>query len=160
RTVTWAYDPARSIVYTRQGNPGNASDRDGSPPYRTEDIFYNAIDKDKVNIPYADVQMRMLGRAISDVLADTMPVPRLWYFPSANRTLMVITSDSHVNPQSYFDNVMASVEARGVHDSIYIYGGADPSVSSTQTWRSHGREVGMHPAGFQNGVTLTQAFQN
>jgi len=40
RTVTWAYDVARSIVYTRQGNPGNASDRDGSPPYRTEDMFY------------------------------------------------------------------------------------------------------------------------
>jgi hypothetical protein len=160
RTVTWTYDVARSIVYTRQGNPANARDRDGSPPYRTEDIFYNAIDKDKVNIPYADVQMRMLGRAISDLLADTMPVPRLWYFPNANRTLMVITSDSHANPQSYFDNVIASVEARGAHDSIYIYGGADPSVSSTQTWSARGHEVGMHPAAFQYGVTLMQAFLN
>ena len=38
RTVTWAYDLARSIVYTRQGNPANASDRDGLAPFRTEDL--------------------------------------------------------------------------------------------------------------------------
>ena len=100
-----AYDLARSVVYTRQGNPANASDRDGQPPYRTTDIFYNAIDKDKVPIPYADVQMRMLARAISDLLADVMPMPRMWYFPSTNKTLVVLTADSHANPQSYFDAV-------------------------------------------------------
>ncbi|HEX7796895.1 MAG TPA: hypothetical protein VF456_21180, partial [Vicinamibacterales bacterium] len=160
KTVTWAYDLARSVVYTRQGNPANATERDGIAPYRTEDLFYNAIDKDKMNIPYADVQLRMLGRVISDLMADTMPVPRLWYFPNGTRTLMVITSDSHANPQSYFDNVIASVEARGAHDSIYIFGGASPSPSSTMTWRARGHEVGMHPSAFQNGVTLTQAFQN
>jgi hypothetical protein len=159
-TVTWAYDLARSVVYTRQGNPANASDRDGTPPYRTEDIFFNAIDRDKVNIPYADVQMRMLGRVISDLLADVMPLPRLWYFPGSNRTLMVVTSDSHGNPQSYFDLVISSVEARGGHVSIYMYGGASPSVSSTVSWRANGHEVGMHPAGFQNGLTLDQAFQS
>jgi Big-like domain-containing protein/Calx-beta domain-containing protein len=158
RTVTWAYDLARSIVYTRQGNPGNASDRDGVPPFRTEDIFYNAIDLNKVSIPYADVQMRMLGRAISDLLADTIPVPRLWYFPNANRTQLVITADSHANPQSYFDLVMSSVETHGARVSIYMNGGG-PSLSSVATWISNGHEFGMHPAGYQYGMTLTQAFQ-
>ena len=56
-TVTWTYSLASSVVLTRQGNPANASDRDGQPPYRTTDIFYNAIDRDKVLIPYADVQI-------------------------------------------------------------------------------------------------------
>jgi Big-like domain-containing protein/Calx-beta domain-containing protein len=159
RTVTWTYDVARSIVYTRQGNPANATDRDGSPPYRTEDIFYNAIDKDKVSIPYADVQMRMLGRAISDLMADAMPLARLWYFPNGNHSLLVITSDSHANPQSYFDAVVASVESRGARDTFYMFNGG-PSVSSVNTWIARGHEFGMHPAGYQNGVTLTQAFQN
>jgi Big-like domain-containing protein/Calx-beta domain-containing protein len=159
RTVTWSYDVARSIVYTRQGNPANASDRDGQPPFRTEDIFYNAIDKDKVNIPYADVQMRMLGRAISDLMADAMPLPRLWYFPNGNHSLMVITSDSHANPQSYFDAVVASVESRGARDSFYMFNGG-PSLSSTANWISRGHEFGMHPAAFQNGWTLAQAYQN
>jgi len=106
RTVTWAYDLARSVVYTRQGNPANAGvDRDGLPPLRTNDVFYNAIDKDRVNIPYADVQMRLLTRVITELLNDVLPLPRLWYFPNANRTLMVVTGDSHANPQSYFDNL-------------------------------------------------------
>ena len=91
-TVTWTYDLATSVVYTRQGNPANASDRDGEAPYRTTDIFYNAIDRDKVPIPYADVQMRMLARTISDLLSDTMPLPRLWYFPGTNKTLVVLTA--------------------------------------------------------------------
>jgi hypothetical protein len=41
-----------------------------------------------------------------------------------------------------------------------MFGGADPSVSSTLTWRANGHEVGMHPAAFQYGITLAQAFQN
>jgi hypothetical protein len=159
KTVTWAYDVARSVVYTRQGNPANASDRDGLPPYRTEDIFYNAIDKDKVNIPYADVQMRMLGRAITDLMADAMPLPRLWYFPNGNHTLMVITSDSHANRRSYFETVVASVEGRGARDTFYTFNGG-PSVSSVNTWISRGHEFGMHPAAYENGWTRTQAFQN
>jgi Bacterial Ig domain/Calx-beta domain len=159
RTVTWAYDLARSVVLTRQGNPANASDRDGTPPYRTEDIFYQAIDRDKVSIPYADVQMRMLNRVIADLLADVMPLPRLWYFPGSNRTLMVVTSDSHANPQSWFDTVVASVEARGARVSFYAYNGSSPTPSAVQAWRSNGHEVGMHPAAFQYSRSLDQAFQ-
>jgi hypothetical protein len=158
RTATWTYDLARSIVYTRQGNPANASDRDGQPPFRTEDTFYNAIDLDKVGTPFADVQMRMLGRTISDLLADALPVPRLWYFPGSNRTLMIVTSDSHANPQSYFDAVASSVETRGGNVSFYIYNGSDPSPAQVATWRAHGHEVGMHPAGYQYSRSIDAAF--
>ena len=158
-TVTWTYDLARSVVYTRQGNPANASDRDGQPPYRTQDIFYNAIDKDKVGIPYADVQMRMFGRAISDLLGNTMPLPRLWYFPGSNKTLVILTGDSHANPQSYFDTEIASVESYGGRISIYAYNGSAPSTASVQAWLSNGHEFGMHPAAFQYSRNIDAAFQ-
>src|SRR5262249_39785696 len=48
-------------------------------------------------------------------------------------------------------------ESYGGRISIYAYGG--PSASSVTTWRSRGHEVGMHPAGYQAGNTLTAAFQ-
>src|SRR5262249_426774 len=36
KTVTWAYDLARSVLYARQGDPANAGvERDGVPPIRT-----------------------------------------------------------------------------------------------------------------------------
>lgn len=51
-TATWAYDLARSVAYSRQGDPANAGvDRDGQPPIRTTDIFYNAIDLERINAP-------------------------------------------------------------------------------------------------------------
>jgi glucose/arabinose dehydrogenase len=158
-TVTWTYDLARSIVFTRQGFPANASDRDGQPPYRTVDIFFNAIDRDKVPIPYADVQMRMLARSIGDLLSDVMPVPRMWYFPGTNKTLVVLTADAHANPQSFYDTEIATVESYGGRISIYANGGS-LSASTAASWRSRGHEVGMHPAGAQTGSTLTTAFQN
>lgn len=161
QTVTWAYDVARSVVYSRQGDPANAGvDRDGLPPLRTNDVFYNAIDKDRVSIPHADVQMRLFARVISDLLADALPLPQLWYFPGAAKTLLVVTADSHANPQSYFDAEVAAFNARNIKASIYINAGASPSVASVQTWRSQGHEVGMHPAAFSKGVTLDQALQS
>ena len=46
-------------------------------PICTNDIFYNWIDKDRVHIPHADIQMRLFARTITDLLADTLPLPRL-----------------------------------------------------------------------------------
>jgi hypothetical protein len=158
-TVTWTYDLAQSVVYTRQGNPANAFDPDG-PPYRVGDVYYNAIDLDKVGIPYADVQTRMFARAITDLLAGVMPLPRLWYFPGTNKTLVVLTADSHANPQSYFDAEISAVESYGGRLSLYVYGGGAPSPASLTAWRAKGHEVGMHPAAYKYGVNLTTAFQN
>ena len=158
-TVTWTYDLARSIVYTRQGDPLNARDRDGSPPYRTADLFYNAIDKDKVGIPYADVQMRMLARAIGDLLANAMPLPRMWYFPGASKTLLVLTGDSHANPQSYFDAEVTAIESHGGRISIYAFNGSAPGIPAVDAWLANGHEFGMHPAAAQNNWTITRAIQ-
>jgi hypothetical protein len=159
RTATWAFDLARSVAYTRQGDPAFAGlDRDGLAPLRTNDVFFNTIDKDRVNLPHADIQMRLFSRMITDLLADAMPLPRLWYFPGTVRTLVVLTLDSHANPQSWFDQEIASIEARGGRASIYIFNGSSPSPASVATWRARGHEVGMHPAAFQNGWTLDQAY--
>ena len=67
------------------------------PIYRTIDIFYQRIDLQRVNIPHADVHMRLFVRVIDALLADTMPLPRLWYFPGTNRTIVLPTSDSHTS---------------------------------------------------------------
>ena len=86
-TATWSYDLARSVAYARQGDPANAGvDDDGLPGLRTIDVFFDEIDKDRVRWPHADIQMRLFGRLIGDLLADQFPMPRFWYFPNGNRT--------------------------------------------------------------------------
>jgi hypothetical protein len=74
KAAAFTYDLARSIVYTRQGNPAWAGqERDGATPKRSDDLFFgNAssdpqadwIDLNKVAIPQADEQQRLLANLI------------------------------------------------------------------------------------------------
>ena len=114
RTAAWAFDLARSTAYTRQGNPDVAgTDLDGDGLVRTGDVFYQNIDLDRTGIPHADVQMRLFSRVIADLLSDAGPLPRLWYFPDASRTLLVATADSHESDPALFAGLLASVEDAG-----------------------------------------------
>src|SRR5262245_122874 len=89
--AAFTFDLARSIVYTRQGNPAWAGeDRDGIPPIRTNDLFFGGADPDWVNldkvaIPQAGELKRLLGNMILSMNADKRPLPRFWYFPKVVR---------------------------------------------------------------------------
>ena len=84
--AAFAYDLARSIVYTRQGNPAwAAQERDGLSPIRSDDKFFGAatgdvkpdwIDLGKVAIPQADEQQRWLANLILTMNATRKPLPR------------------------------------------------------------------------------------
>ncbi len=69
QAAAFTYDLARSIVYTRQGNPAwSGQKRDGQiPPTRSDDLYFGAasfdpqpdwVDLNKVSIPQADEQQR------------------------------------------------------------------------------------------------------
>jgi hypothetical protein len=161
RTATWAYDLARSVVYTRQGDPANAGAvRDGIPPVRTTSLFYGSIDLDRVGIPHADVHMRLFSRLIGDLLADVQPLPKLWYFPGSARTLVVPTGDTHVFNDAATQQQFASIEAHGGRLSLYLSRWVPyPDASQASALRTKGHEIGLHPYGAADGVTLDIAIQ-
>ena len=90
----FAYDLARSVVYTRQGNPAWAGqEQDGLRPVRPDDLFYGNkvgdpqadwVDPQKIAIPQADEQQRLLANLISSAAGEqTCPcqallVPATW----------------------------------------------------------------------------------
>ena len=71
QAAAFTYDLARSVVYTRQGNPAWAGqERDGTAPIRSDDMFFGAgqptwVDMNKVAIPQADEQQRLLADLIT-----------------------------------------------------------------------------------------------
>ena len=91
QAAAFTFDLARSVVYTRQGNPAWAGqERDGFSPIRSDDLFYGAkagdvqpdwVDLTKVAIPQADEQQRLLVNLILEMNADRTPLPRFWYLP-------------------------------------------------------------------------------
>ena len=103
--AAFSYSLARSVVYTRQGNPlWSGHERDGISPMRTDDLFYGALASDpepdwvnpeKIAIPQADIQQRLFANMITLMSADKMPLPRFWYLPWGLKAAIVMTGDDH-----------------------------------------------------------------
>ncbi len=107
QAAAFTYDLARSVVYTRQGNPAWAGqERDsgigGGQLIRSDDLFFGGaepdwVDLDKVSIPQADEQQRLLANLVTQMSADRMPLPRFWYLPRGEKAAVVMTGDDHAN---------------------------------------------------------------
>ena len=103
--IVFSYDLAKSVVYTRQGNPEwSGVERDGLPPVRSDDLFYGAskedqkpdwVDPQAIAIPQADVQQRLLANLITLSDSDKEPLPHFWYLPRGLKAVIVMTGDDH-----------------------------------------------------------------
>jgi hypothetical protein len=161
--TAFTFDLARSVVYTRQGNPAwDGQERDGQAPIRSDDLFYgpasgdvqpNWIDLNKVAIPQADEQQRLLAKLIGDVTADKKPLPRLWYLPRGLKAAVIMTGDDHGNggTAGRFDAYKAASPAgcslaqwECIRSSSYIYPGTPLGNSAAAAYTADGFEVGVH----------------
>ncbi len=103
QAAAFTYDLARSVVYTRQGNPAwSGQERDGISPIRSDDLFFGGaqadwVDLTKVAIPQADEQQRLLANLINFMNVDRKPLPRFWYLPRGLKAAVVMTGDDHGN---------------------------------------------------------------
>lgn len=176
KTAAWSFDLARSVAYTRQGNPANAGlERDGIETIRTFDLFYKAasgnspavndIDPLRVETPHADVHMRFFARVVGDLLADTMPMPRLWYHTGGSHTTLVLTSDSHSNSPTYtpyYNTLLNAIEKYDAAITLYVTRYGIPNKPALDAWRAKGHEIGIHPYGAQSDndiPDLTAGYQ-
>ena len=108
QAAAFTYDLARSVVYTRQGNPAwinTERDMDATNVIRADDMFFGPptdppsapewVDRNKLHIPQADEQQRLLANMILEMNADRKPLPRFWYFPKGFKAVIVMTGDDH-----------------------------------------------------------------
>ncbi len=163
QAVAFTYDLARSIVYTRQGNPAWAGqERDGISPIRPDDLFYgNAsfdpqpdwIDLNKVAIPQADEQQRLLANLINFINTDKMPLPRFWYLPRGEKAVVLMSGDDHgaSGTEGRFEQYIAdspagcSVDDWGcIRSSSYLYPNNTLTDTQAVAYNNLGFEVAMH----------------
>ena len=55
------------------------------------------VNLNKVAIPQADEQQRLLANLIEQMNRDRKPLPRFWYFPRSLKAVVVATGDDHGN---------------------------------------------------------------
>ena len=161
--VAFAYDLARSIVYTRQGNPAwSGQERDGFSPIRGNDFFYGAragdvqpdwVNLSKVAIPQADEQQRFLWNIVLDVNKTRKPLPRFWYFPRMLKAVVIMTGDDHANNgteerfNTYLSNSPAGCSVGDwecVRATSYIYPDTPLTPARAAEFESLGFEIALH----------------
>jgi hypothetical protein len=134
QAAAFTYDLARSVVYTRQGNPAwDGMERDGGVApivKRSDDLFFGNpgndrsadwVDHGKVAIPQADEQQRLLANLITR-MSDT-PLPRFWYLPRGEKAAVVMTGDDH-----------DSKNPNGTKGQFEWFEGRDPQGCSVADW--------------------------
>lgn len=172
QAAAFTYDLARSVVYTRQGNPAWAAEnRDGqAPPFRSDDLYFGAasfdpqsdwVDLSKVAIPQADEQQRLLSNLILEMESARKPLPRFWYFPSGFKAALVLTGDDHgsfytgsATSQRFNDDLADSAAGCSVADwtcvraTSYLFPQSLASNALTDAqaaaYLSQGFEIAMH----------------
>jgi hypothetical protein len=171
KAVAFAFDPAKSVVLTRQGNPNwQNSEGDGLSQYRPHDFFARAngrtwYDPSVISIPHADELQRFLANVLIET--NEAPLPRMWYLPENHKTLMINTGDGEDDFGDRFDAILNDAASYGGKFSLYL---RDVGVSYTTAdkeaeWRAAGHEVGVHVfAGGAEGAgavgALTIAYNN
>ena len=172
QAAAFTYDLARSIVYTRQGDPAwSGQARDGqSGPIRSDDLYFGAasfdpepdwVDLNKVAIPQADEQQRLLANLILQMNSSGKPLPRFWYFPGTSKAVVIMTGDDHgswysgsATSQRFSDFIAASPSGCSVADwqcvraTAYLFPQALASNPLTDSqvaaYTAQGFEVSVH----------------
>jgi len=161
--AAFTYDLARSVVYTRQGNPAwSGQERDGTAPIRPNDLFFGAkagdfqpdwVDLSKVAIPQADEQQRLFANLILLLNRNRKPLPRLWYLPRGLKAAVVMTGDDHGSngTTGRFDIYIANSPAgcnvdnwECVRSTSYIYPATPISPAQASNYTAQGFEIGAH----------------
>jgi len=180
--AAFTYDLARSVVYTRQGNPAWAgTERDGIAPIRSNDMFFGAaisdprpdwVDRSKIAIPQADEQQRLLANLILHMNQNRKPLPRFWYFPFGKKAAVVLTGDDHANGGTIgrFDShIKASPEGcvvdnwECIRSTAYIYPRTEISAVEAQSYDSLGFEISLHLSTYcddYSPYSLRAAYKN
>ena len=167
QAAAFMFDLARSVVYTRQGNPLWAGqDRDGNPPVRATDLFIGAAagdvqpnwnDMNKSHIPHADEQQRLLANVVLYMNRDRKPLPRFWYLPRGAKAAVVMTGDEHGSNNfigrlsDLYNSPVNSPPGCSVDDwqctraTAYIYALTSVSPQTITQLAQQGFEIAMHP---------------
>jgi hypothetical protein len=149
-SAAFTYNLPKSIVFTRQGNPAWAGEeRDKVDGPTATDLFYPLKGEvqwnnpEKIAIPQADEQMRLLSHIIEKFNKYKKPLPRFWYFPDQYKCIFIFTIDGEDTPESDIDKEIADVQSKEGNATLYEIG-TYIKASTVSRWRSNGNEVAVH----------------
>src|SRR6185437_168380 len=109
----------------------------------------------KVAIPQADEQQRLLTNIILLGNYDRKPLPRFWFLPKGKKAAIVMTGDDHGNggtmgrmnqyiSLSSSNTASAVANWDAIRSTSYVYSTTPISNAEIATLQNQGFEIGMH----------------
>jgi len=163
QAAAFTYDLARSVIYTRQGKLAwEGQERDGYAPVRSDDMYYGNmagdpqpdwVDLNKVAIPQADEQQRLLANLLLQMNLAKKPLPRFWYLPFGHKAAVIMTGDDHGNnaTAARFDQYLALSPAgcsvdnwECIRGTSYMYPNTPISDADAAAYVAQGFEIAAH----------------
>jgi hypothetical protein len=148
--AVFSYNLPQSIVYTRQGNPDWAGEeRDKVDGPTATDLFFPLKDQvqwndpNKIAIPQADEQMRLLTHVIEYMNQQKRPLPRFWYFPDTYKSIFIFTIDGEDSKEMDIDKEIQEVQSKNGNATLYEIG-TYIRPEMVERWRKSGNEVAIH----------------
>ena len=118
------------------------------------DVQPDWVDLNKVAIPQADEQQRLLANLVLHLNRARKPLPRFWYLPRGAKAALVMTGDDHANGGTIGRfNQYKSLSAPGcsvadwqcIRSTSYIYNGTPGMDDATSLgFVNDGFEVALH----------------
>ena len=108
--------------------------------------FWNDLGDGALNdVPQADIQLRLFSNAVTLTNAAKRPLPRFWYYPNQNRSMLLMTGDDHSFPVS---DALSEINNIASYGGLFSYNLWYPftTVTSSQvnTWLTAGYSMGVH----------------
>jgi hypothetical protein len=164
QAAAFTYDLAKSVIFTHQGNPAWAGDdRDGNGVTRPNDLYYGAkagdvqpdyVDLNKVAIPQADEQQRLLGNMIEYMNKDRKVLPKFWYFPKGAKAVVAMVGDDHATSsgtKDAFNRLLANSPANCnnanwecLRATSLMYAQSPMSNDEALAYENQGFDIGSH----------------
>ncbi|MEQ1796488.1 MAG: DUF4082 domain-containing protein [Lacibacter sp.] len=165
KAIAFTYDLCRSIVYTRQGNPAWAgNDRNADGRIQAIDMYFGAkvgdvqpdwVNFNKIQIPQADEQQRLLANIIIQSNQHKKPLPRFWYLPRDLKAAVVMSGDDHANggtiqrfnryKELSVSNTQDAVDDwMAIRSTSNIYPSALLTNAQAVAYQADGFEISMH----------------
>jgi hypothetical protein len=129
---------------------------------RPDDMFFGGaqtdwLDTNRIAIPQADEQQRLLMNLITLMERDRLPIPHFWYLPRGEKAAVVMSGDDH-SPQnpggtmSHFERYKTLSPAgcnvarwECVRATSYMYPSATLTNAQAVGYIAEGFEVALHP---------------
>jgi hypothetical protein len=138
----------------------------GFRPLRSSDLFYpDWVNFDKIAIPQADEQQRLLANLMVQMNADRKMLPRFWYFPDDHKAVIVMTGDDHAynGTATHFNQFLAFSgtntavdEWKTIRGTSYIF----PNTINAETPLTDSQAAAYHAAGFEIGLHCNSGCNN